>query len=134
MPKRTTKTVSLRATPPTRPLRASAAADKTELEGIVAAIGRSQAVIEFDLDGTIRTANENFLKAMGYSIEEVRGRHHSMFVDEPLRNAAAYREFWEKLNRGEFHAGEFKRLGKGGRESMDPSLLQSGARPCGQTG
>jgi methyl-accepting chemotaxis protein len=81
-----------------------------------AAIGRSQAVIEFQMDGTILHANENFLSAMGYSLEEVKGKHHGMFVEEAYRSSGEYREFWAKLNRGEFVAGEFKRVAKGGRE------------------
>jgi methyl-accepting chemotaxis protein len=73
-------------------------------------------VIEFNMDGTIVTANDNFLRALGYSLAEIKGRHHSMFVDAAERDSAAYREFWTKLNRGEYHSGEFKRIGKGGRE------------------
>jgi methyl-accepting chemotaxis protein len=82
----------------------------------IAAISKSQAVIEFDIDGTIRTANDNFLRTLGYSLDEIKGRHHSMFVDEQQRNSHDYREFWAKLARGEFVAGEFKRIGKGGKE------------------
>ena len=84
--------------------------------GQLAAIGKSQAVIEFKMDGTIVTANENFLHAMGYTLEEIKGKHHSLFVEEGYRQSAAYREFWAKLNRGEYEAGEFKRIGKGGKE------------------
>jgi methyl-accepting chemotaxis protein len=87
-----------------------------ELEATVAAIGKSQAVIEFKMDGTVVTANDNFLNALGYTLDEVKGRNHSMFVDEVFRQSAEYREFWAKLNRGEFQAAEFKRIGKGGRE------------------
>jgi methyl-accepting chemotaxis protein len=87
-----------------------------EYAGQIAAIGRSQAVIAFNLDGTIATANENFLRAMGYELSEIRGKHHSMFVDAPERDGAAYREFWASLNRGEYASGEFKRIAKGGRE------------------
>ena len=78
--------------------------------------GKSQAVIEFNMDGTIRTANENFLDALGYTLGEIQGKHHSMFVEPAERNAPAYREFWEKLNRGQYQAAEYKRIGKGGRE------------------
>ena len=85
-------------------------------KALVAAIGRSQAVIEFGMDGTIITANENFLKALGYTLGEIQGKHHSMFVDASERDGAAYREFWAALNRGEFQAAEYKRLGKGGKE------------------
>ena len=84
--------------------------------GQVAAIGKSQAVIEFNLDGTILTANENFLSAMGYSLDEVRGRHHSLFVKPPERDGAEYKAFWARLGRGEYQAAEYRRLGKGGRE------------------
>lgn len=80
------------------------------------AIARAQAVIEFNLDGSIVTANENFLNAVGYSLDEVRGKHHRMFVEPAIRDSAAYEEFWAKLNRGDFEAGEYKRLGKGGKE------------------
>ena len=84
--------------------------------GQIAAINKSQAVIEFNMDGTILTANENFLKVLGYTLEEVRGRHHSMFVDESFRQSAEYRGFWDALNRGEYQAAEYKRIGKGGKE------------------
>ena len=67
-----------------------------DLAGQIAAIGKSQAVIEFNMDGTIITANENFLGALGYSLDEIKGRHHSMFVDPAERDSAAYREFWAK--------------------------------------
>jgi methyl-accepting chemotaxis protein len=102
-----------------------------EEAGKVAAIGRSQAVIEFNLDGTIITANQNFLNALGYSLAEIQGKHHSMFVDPATRDSAAYRDFWAKLNRGEYEAAEFKRIGKGGREvwilaSYNPILDEKG--------
>jgi methyl-accepting chemotaxis protein len=87
-----------------------------DVAGQIAAIGKSQAVIEFNLDGTIIHANDNFLHALGYSLSEIKGRHHSLFVDASERDGAAYRAFWAKLNRGEYEAGEFKRIGKGGRE------------------
>ena len=96
-----------------------------------AAIGKSQAVIEFLMDGTIITANENFRKAMGYTLEEIKGKHHSMFVEPSLRESAAYRDFWAGLNRGEFQAAEYKRVAKGGRDvwiqaSYNPILDPSG--------
>ena len=87
-----------------------------DLAGQIAAIGKSQAVIEFKMDGTIIGANQNFLKTVGYSLDEIRGRHHSMFVDPSERDGAAYREFWAALNRGEYQAAEYKRIGKGGKE------------------
>jgi len=95
------------------------------------AIARVQAVIEFNLDGSIVTANENFLNAVGYSLDEVRGKHHRMFVEPAIRDSAAYEEFWAKLSRGDFEAGEYKRLGKGGKEiwllaSYNPVLDEKG--------
>jgi len=82
----------------------------------VAAIDRSQAVIEFNLDGTIVDANANFLAAIGYSLDEIRGKHHSMFVAAEERQSAGYRDFWARLNRGEYQAAQYKRYGKGGKE------------------
>ena len=84
--------------------------------GKLKAIDRSQAVIEFRLDGTIIGANKNFLDGMGYELREIRGRHHSMFVDPAERESAAYREFWDQLRRGEYKVAEFRRIAKGGRE------------------
>ncbi|MGF1594945.1 MAG: PAS domain S-box protein [Kiloniellaceae bacterium] len=99
-----------------------------------AALDKSQAVIEFDLDGTILTANANFLAAMGYSLEEIKGKHHSMFVDPGYKESADYRQFWEKLGRGEFQAAQYKRIAKGGREvwieaSYNP-ILNARGKPC----
>lgn len=87
-----------------------------DFEGQINAIAKSQAVIEFNMDGTIRHANIHFLNAMGYKLEEVKGKHHSIFVEPGYGSSIAYREFWEKLNRGEFLADEYKRIGKGGKE------------------
>ena len=84
--------------------------------GQIAAIGKSQAVIEFSMEGTILNANDNFLRVLGYSLDDVKGRHHSMFVEEAYRVSPEYREFWAKLNRGEYQAAEYKRIGKGGKE------------------
>jgi len=99
----------------------------------LAALDKSQAVIEFKMDGTITAANANFLNVMGYALDEIRGHHHSMFVEPAYRDSAEYREFWAKLNRGEFQAGQFKRIGKGGKEvwieaSYNP-LLNGKGRP-----
>ena len=82
----------------------------------LAALGRTQAIIEFMPDGTILTANGNFLDLMGHTLDEIRGHHHSMFVDAAERQNSAYQEFWASLARGEAHAREFKRIAKGGRE------------------
>ncbi len=87
-----------------------------EMMGQVTAINRSQAVIEFELDGTIVDANENFLKAMGYSRDEIVGKHHSMFVDPEEAKTAEYKNFWDELGSGAFKSGEFRRFGKGGAE------------------
>jgi methyl-accepting chemotaxis protein len=84
--------------------------------GKIAAMNRSQAVIEFNMDGTIITANENFLNAMGYSLPEIEGKHHSLFVTPEDRAGAGYREFWAQLNQGKYQAAEYKRLGKNGKE------------------
>ncbi|HSN33290.1 MAG TPA: methyl-accepting chemotaxis protein, partial [Ideonella sp.] len=85
-------------------------------KGQIAAIGKVQAVVEFRLDGTIVSANENFLRTMGYAPDEVEGRHHGMFVEPAEAAGADYRAFWDKLGRGEHDAGQYRRLGKGGRE------------------
>ena len=87
-----------------------------DLQGKFAAIDRSRAVIEFRIDGTILTANRNFLDTVGYELDEVVGQHHSLFVDPAERQSAAYRAFWEALARGAFQKAEFKRFAKGGRE------------------
>ena len=91
-------------------------AQNADFTGQIAAIGKAQAVIEFNMDGTIITANDNFLGALGYSLGEVKGQHHSMFVDTAFARSTGYKEFWAKLNRGEYESGEYKRLGKGGKE------------------
>jgi methyl-accepting chemotaxis protein len=87
-----------------------------DYSGQLAAIGKSQAVIEFGLDGTILTANTNFLNVLGYTLEEVRGKHHSIFVEQGFQHSAEYRLFWEKLGRGEYDSGQYKRIAKSGRE------------------
>jgi methyl-accepting chemotaxis protein len=102
-----------------------------DLGGQINAINKSQAVIHFNLDGTIITANENFLATLGYSLEEVKGRHHSMFVTPADKNSAEYAEFWRKLNRCEYQAAQYKRIGRGGKEvwiqaSYNPILDMNG--------
>ncbi|RBY76848.1 chemotaxis protein [Geodermatophilus sp. TF02-6] len=87
-----------------------------EFLGKVAAIDRAQAVVEFDLDGTVLAANDNFLSVMGYSLGEVQGRHHRVFCDPDLAQSPEYAEFWERLGGGAFESGEYKRVAKGGRE------------------
>lgn len=89
---------------------------QVEQLGKISAIGRVQAVIEFHPDGTIITANDNFLNTVGYSLEEIQGKHHSMFVEPDYANSAEYKQFWEKLANGEYDSGQYRRIGKGGKE------------------
>ncbi len=105
----------------------------SNLRGQIAAISKSQAVIEFNLDGTIIFANDNFLNVLGYQLDEVKGKHHSMFVDSNYRSSLEYRKFWEKLGRGEYDAGQYKRIAKSGQEiwiqaSYNP-IFDSNNRP-----
>ena len=104
-----------------------------DFRGQIAAIGASQAVIEFDLDGTVRSVNDNFAQVMGYTSGEVRGKHHSTFVEPSHSGSAEYRAFWAKLGRGEPDNGRYKRIAKGGREvwlqaSYNP-ILDTNGRP-----
>jgi methyl-accepting chemotaxis protein len=115
-------------------LSRSLAQQNADIQGQVDAINKSQAVIEFNLDGTIITANENFLVTLGYGLDEIVGKHHRMFCDGAYASTPAYSEFWAKLNRGEFDAGEYKRIGKGGKEvwiqaSYNPVFDLAG-KPC----
>ncbi len=103
----------------------------TDLRGQIAAINKSQAVIEFNLDGTIITANDNFLGAMGYTLDEVKGKHHRIFVEAEYAKSPDYVQFWKTLGEGNFQSAEFKRLGKGGKEiwiqaSYNPIFDQNG--------
>ena len=102
-----------------------------EFEGQLLAIGKAQAVIEFDLNGKILSANKNFLDTVGYTLEEIKGQHHRMFVDPAQRESVEYRMFWEKLGRGEYDAAQYRRFGKNGREiwiqaSYNPILDAAG--------
>ena len=106
---------------------------ESSLEGYINAINRVQAVIEFGLDGTIIDANENFLQAMGYRLDEIKGKHHRMFCESSFASSHEYKMFWEKLSRGEFESGEYKRIGKEGKEiwiqaSYNP-ILDSNGKP-----
>jgi methyl-accepting chemotaxis protein len=108
--------------------------DSADQAGRIAAVNKSMAVIEFDLDGTILTANDNFLKLMGYTLEEIQGRHHSIFVEDAYRQSPEYKDFWARLGRGEFLSGEYRRLGKGGREvwiqgAYNP-IFDADGKPC----
>ncbi|WP_439470558.1 methyl-accepting chemotaxis protein [Brevundimonas sp.] len=102
-------------------LRARPAADTSELaelRSMLAAVQRSQAVIEFELDGTVRTANSNFLAVIGYDLDEIRGKHHSLFMDPTEAQSGEYKAFWRRLNAGEFIADKFVRYGKGGARAV----------------
>lgn len=104
-----------------------------EMQGKIEALGKSQAVIEFALDGTILDANKNFLDVLGYALDEIKGKHHGMLVEPAYRGSSAYAEFWDRLRHGEFQAAQFKRIGKGGREvwieaSYNP-ILDSDGKP-----
>ena len=117
--------------PETEQVKRVASHELEELRGQVAALNRSQAVIEFAMDGTILTANDNFLRVMGYNLSEVRDEHHQMFCEDSYVRSSEYRRFWQALNRGEFQSGEFMRLGKGGKEvwiiaSYNPVLGPNG--------
>jgi methyl-accepting chemotaxis protein len=100
----------------------------------LAAVSKAQAMIEFKLDGTIVTANDNFLRTMGYTLDEIKGKHHSMFADAGVSGTVEYRQFWDKLGRGEYEAGQYKRIAKGGKEvwleaSYNP-IMGTNGKPC----
>lgn len=102
-----------------------------ETRGKMRAIDRVQAIIEFDLDGTVLEANRNFLDVFGYSLEEVKGKHHRMFCEKGYAQSQGYAEFWRKLGQGEYESGEFKRIAKDGSEvwlqaSYNPIIDSSG--------
>lgn len=102
-----------------------------ENEAMKNAMSRSQAVISFEMDGTIIEANENFLSVLGYTLDEVKGKHHSMFAEPEFAASQEYKDFWKKLNDGEFQAAQYKRIGKGGKEvwieaSYNPILDMNG--------
>jgi methyl-accepting chemotaxis protein len=95
---------------------AKKAGRKDECALLLQAINQVQTIIEFNLDGTVLTANDNFLKTLGYSLEEVKGQHHRMFCDPAHTASPEYQAFWAKLNRGEYEDGVYKQIGKGGKE------------------
>src|SRR5471030_1799923 len=87
-----------------------------DIQAINTALNRVQALIEFDLDGTILHANDNFLRTLGYTLDEVQGKHHAIFCDPDYVKTPEYKAFWTRLGSGEFNRGEFKRFAKDGRE------------------
>ncbi|KRP61661.1 methyl-accepting chemotaxis protein [Pseudomonas trivialis] len=88
---------------------------ESEANAKLEAIGRAMAVIEFNLDGTIITANANFLARMGYSLAQIQGKHHRLFCTQESANSAAYADFWKRLNQGELFSGQFERIDKNGQ-------------------
>jgi methyl-accepting chemotaxis protein len=116
----------------TKPVQHEDHAEVKNLRAQIAALSKAFAVIEFDLEGNILTANENFCKTLGYTLEEIQGKHHRIFVDPDYASKPEYSAFWEKLRRGEFSAGQYQRFGKGGKTiwieaSYNPVLDANGA-------
>ena len=88
---------------------------ETDAKGKLDAIDRAMAVIEFDLSGNILSANQNFLNRLGYSLAELKGKHHRIFCPAELVNSSAYQDFWRRLNQGELFSGQFERVDKRGQ-------------------
>src|SRR5690349_5441467 len=88
----------------------------SEALALAESIYKSQAVIEFNMDGTVIAANQRFLDALGYRLAEIAGRHHSNFVPAAMRDSADYRTLWADLNQGKTRTGVFSSVGKGGKE------------------
>lgn len=106
-----------------------------DLEGQIAAIDKSHAVISFDLKGNILDANENFCRTVGYDLSEIKGRHHRMFAGEQYASSADYGRFWSDLESGRFKAGQFRRFGKGaGKSGSRPPTTRSSTRRAIPTG
>ena len=106
---------------------------QADAEGQLAAISKAMAVIEFTLDGRVVKANEQFLATTGYTLAEIQGQHHSLFCLPGTKESDSYRQFWQKLGRGEYDAGQYQRVGKGGRQvwleaSYNP-IMDSLGRP-----
>ena len=103
----------------------------SDLSAVYQALDRVQALIEFDLEGIVVAANENFLKIFGYELEEVVGKHHRMFCDPDYADSDEYAEFWKKLGAGEFNCAEFKRFGKGTKLliAVDPGTVLQARGP-----
>jgi methyl-accepting chemotaxis protein len=104
----------------------------SDAKAIRAALNKSQAMIEFDLNGTVLHANESFCNALGYTLAEIVGKHHRIFCDPEYAASAEYRQFWADLGKGKFASGEFKRIAKGGRDTWIQATynpLLSGGKP-----
>src|SRR5215217_5372376 len=87
-----------------------------DARAILAAMDKSQGIIEFDLQGNILTANANFCAALGYQLSEIKGKHHRIFVDPAEAASAEYRDFWDRLARGEFQSRQYRRIAKSGAD------------------
>ena len=110
-------------------------ASDVKIKEITNALNKVQAVIEFNLDGTIITANDNFLNTFGYSLDEIKSKHHRMFCEPAYTNSQEYANFWAKLNRGELDSGVSRRLGKGGKEVwIQPLTIDHGCERQGLQG
>ncbi len=94
----------------------AAAMAPRDLLAIYQALDRAQAIAEFNLDGTVVSANDNFLRIFDYTLDDIVGKHHQMFCDPQYAQSEEYKELWRKIGRGEYRSAEFKRLGKGGKE------------------
>lgn len=90
--------------------------NSSENTAIVQALDKSQAIIHFTPDGTILWANKNFLHTMGYKLDDIAGKHHSLFVDATYAKSAEYKMFWDSLAAGTFQSAQYKRYGKEGQE------------------
>ena len=103
----------------------------------LAAIDKSMASISFDLQGNVLTANNNFLSALGYTLNEIQGKHHRIFVESSYANSSEYTQFWRRLNAGEFVSTRFKRIGKGGKivwiEASYNPILDASGKPISVT-
>ncbi len=124
-------TTSKKATSPTPASSRSGTTQGKELANQIASFSRSQAMIEFELDGTIVSANENFCNALGYRLEEIQGKHHSMFVTPEYGSSPEYRQFWRDLASGQFRSGQYLRVHRDGSEvwiqaSYNPILDEHG--------
>src|ERR1700729_3767100 len=110
------RTVSKSVRQKAQPKVTVAARELEELRGITAALNNAQAIIEYEPDGSVRSANELGLKMLGYTLEEIKGRHQSMYVAASERESAEYRALWERLARGEACTAVARRMRKDGRE------------------
>src|SRR4051812_37280200 len=109
-------------------------ADSQEMRAAYAALDRAQAVVEFDMEGTLLSANENFLDLLDYELADVRGEHHRVFCEDDYAASAAYRKFWQKLGRGEYDSGRYKRVGNNGKvvwiQATYNPIFDLDGKPC----